>query len=239
MRGLLLILALLFATPAWAVITFDAATESENLQPDGTFSFTHTIGSCSNSILVIGMAWHSGSGQTLNSVTVDGNNATQIDTIDNTGGARAVALWYYVGAAAGSRTIAGALSASSAAGVISVSSYCGVHQTVTIGTAVKDQSDFGDPSVTVTSAVGEMVVDVAGGRNNGSTTFTVGAGQTEDTNLADAAIVLVSATSHQAGAASVDMTWTLGDPSGWAQVGVSLKPAAVTAKPKRRPVTFQ
>ena len=78
-----------------------------------------------------------------------------------------------------------------------------------------------DPSVTVTSAAGELVIDVIGGKI--AFVFTAGADQTKRWEENQ-----VGAGSTEAGAASVTMSWTVttGVGDGWVISAVSIKPAA-------------
>lgn len=76
------------------------------------------------------------------------------------------------------------------------------------------------PSVAVTSAVDEFVVDVV---ENFGQTLTVGAGQTQRWNLAPSAFI-TSAGSTEPGAASVTMSWTNGVSTDWAIAALSIKP---------------
>ena len=80
------------------------------------------------------------------------------------------------------------------------------------------------PSVGISSAAGELVIDVLYG--NDGTTASAGGGQSPQWNLASGAAR--GAGSTEAGAASVTMSWTLGSSVEWEIAGVSIKPAPTT-----------
>ena len=91
------------------------------------------------------------------------------------------------------------------------------------------------PSLAVTSATGDLVVDCAAAKNRSD--LAVGAGQTGATSATTSGTGSNNETgglSYEAGAASVTMNWTSagGTSASWAQVGASFNPA-VTAT--RRP----
>ena len=132
--------------------------------------------------------------------------------------------------------------ASAAGGVASrgvVVSYSGVHQTLPHGTAVTASGSGAgsDPSVTVSSTAGQLVIDfVYAQRNlNQAIGLSIGAGQSNlyttpgfvsDSN--DGAI----GASYEAGAATNTMTWTLSTTAtgtSWAQAAVSIIPAPDTS----------
>jgi hypothetical protein len=105
---------------------------------------------------------------------------------------------------------------------VAVSSFTGVHQTTPLGTPATATGGVGTtPTVTVTAATGDLVVDFMGTKET-TGNKTAGAGQTErwDGFNGDAD----GAGSTEAGAASVVMNWTGGVTEEWAGVGVALKP---------------
>jgi hypothetical protein len=103
----------------------------------------------------------------------------------------------------------------------------GVDQTDPIGTYNTATGTSTAPSVTVSSAANELVVDVLGNRY--STSASVGSGQTlrwtnVTTNGTDSRNIRGSS-STEAGASSVTMSWTLGSSCEWAIVAVPVRPA--------------
>ncbi len=101
-------------------------------------------------------------------------------------------------------------------------SFTGVSQTTSLGTAVTGLGTGTAPSLTVSSAIGEPVVDIMGA--TGSTTPTAGtsqiARQTNNTSTGFNSVVLGSST--QAGSASLTMSWTIAS-GDWAHVAAAVK----------------
>lgn len=151
------------------------------------------------------------------SVTYGGNAMTLVDSITTTNAA--VHLYKYVNPPLTSQNCA-ATWTGNATGWLQVISYSNVNQFIPLGTTSKASSNSSTtPSVTVTSAVGELVIDGV----SAHVAFTAtGAGQT--VKITEATVVNVRG-SEEAGAASVVMDWTLGSASNWASIGVSLKPS--------------
>lgn len=120
-----------------------------------------------------------------------------------------------------------------ALGAVGCSSYNGVHQTTPLGnTAVAlGIGTTTTPSTALTSATGEMVLDVL--NTFDPTSRTVGAGQTSIFNIQDDTIG--GCASREDGAASVTMSWTFNETvdNYWNFVLAALLPsaAAVTAVP--------
>lgn len=97
-----------------------------------------------------------------------------------------------------------------------------VHQTVPLGTAANATGYDTTPTVTVSSATGELVVDGLVIMNSG--TLTVGAGQTQRWNTPTANAFIRYAGSTESGAASTTMSWSNSSSQTWAIVAVPIKP---------------
>jgi hypothetical protein len=97
----------------------------------------------------------------------------------------------------------------------------GVDQSTPTGTLVGASADNSSPSRTVTSATGEVVIDVLFVDQN--TTATAGAGQTERWDQTNNR---TGAGSTEAGASSVTMSWTLGTADEWNLAAVPIKPVS-------------
>jgi len=102
-------------------------------------------------------------------------------------------------------------------------SFTGVHQTTPEGTVATAYLSAANPTVAVSSAVDELVVDFTTMRAG---TPVVGAGQTQRANQVDANAINTSASSDEAGATSVTMSWTGGSGFDSCIVGVPIKPAS-------------
>jgi hypothetical protein len=147
-------------------------------------------------------------------------------------------FWYRKAPTPGTKTIKVTYSASCECGTGSTS-WSGVDQPTTFN-AASPQTQIGtgptQPSLAVTSAVGEWVVDTViiciSTTNND--TLVVNASQTQISNHNRGANTSSGAASDEAGAASVTMSWTgVGTPDGYGQLGISLLPAAASITPSR------
>lgn len=98
-----------------------------------------------------------------------------------------------------------------------LTTYTGTAPSSALGTAATANGSSTAPSVAVTSASGELVHDCLAWASN---TATVGAGQTERYNVPPDTIGIASST--EAGAVSVTMSWTLGASGSWAIIGVPI-----------------
>jgi hypothetical protein len=231
MKWLIAFLVLLAATPSWAAITVEGTASSGGVQGSTTITFSHNSGaSGSNCITIVGIAWRESGGTTaISTITFNGDSLTQKESVFN-GATVYGALWRIL---APDRTTADVVVTFSEAtnAAAGAQTYCGVDQVTPFGTATtRNSSADADTlsAISVTSAVGELVVDVLA-RNNGDETVTVGAGQTQEyqqdgpeTDATDRRL----AASREAGAASVDMRWTWATGSSVGHIGIPLKPAA-------------
>jgi hypothetical protein len=145
----------------------------------------------------------------------------------------AVAMYHRIAPAVGLQTYEVVLTGFSQL-VIGATVYTGVHQTTPLGTSAKANGTSTAPSVTVPSAVGELVVDVVGGFA-GVLPLTVALGQTQQWQVATGLDPNIGgASSTRLGAApNVAMNWTGPIAEVWSIIGVSLKPVAVPAGRRR------
>ena len=97
------------------------------------------------------------------------------------------------------------------------------------GTSGTDNGSDASPSTVVTAATGDIVVDCCHVHSPAtSPTGTVGSGQTEIANLSvNSSSRFLS--SHEAGAASVTMSWSLTNQDGFSQVALVFKAAAAVS----------
>lgn len=108
---------------------------------------------------------------------------------------------------------------------IGVATYTGVDQTTPVGTPNTATGSSTTPSVAITSATDELVVD--GMAQVANANATAGANQTERWDLAGAEISVAG--SDEAGAATTTMSWTLPASVAWHIGGIAFKPAAAAA----------
>jgi len=137
-----------------------------------------------------------------------------------------VELWGLKNPASGSHNVVVSFDGSNDVGAGSMT-FDGVHQTTPTGTFVGNDSDAGGstttPSVTLSSAAGEVVVDVLG--QNFGASMTAGGGQTDRWNQGGSQLFDTGAGSTKAGASSVTMQWTLDSAQQWTIAAIPLKPA--------------
>lgn len=142
-------------------------------------------------------------------------------------------LWYYLLAptiqSASSVTVT--LSGTTRGGCVALN-YSGVDQVTPFGTVVTAVSGSNNttPTVTASSAAGELVLALAACNNGDTTTATAGSGQTGLANFigsagagANSGRILMS---EEAGAASVVMDGTWSAARSWGTSAVPIKPAA-------------
>ena len=107
--------------------------------------------------------------------------------------------------------------------IVGVTTYTGVDQTVPLGSFSGAEDNSITPSLTVSSAAGELVHDVISFRN---VTLTVGTGQTQLWNVSPGSEANGGG-STEPGAASVTMSWTPSGSQDWAMAGISIKRATL------------
>jgi hypothetical protein len=175
----------------------------------------------------------------LSGVTYGGAAMTNVGTTQSVDAdtSQKFSLWYKLAPSAGASAVVATFSEVMNSHIVSCATYSNVNQSSPIGTpAAFDSFDTVNPSearVTVTSAVGEVVVAVV--------TFTsaTASGTTSQNSRAS----VLDSTNHfhgqsdAAGAATVNMSWTIAESKNSGIYGVSLKPSS-----DRRavaPVVFQ
>lgn len=220
----LAILVLWWPLVAWADPTVDAVTGPAGGQA-AALSFSHSIASDANLLIVCTSECCSSGTEGTTSVTVGGQNLTFLQEIRNTSGDLHGEMWYKLAPPTGSQTIATAFD--NGDGWISVVaiSFKGVKQ------SAPTRLDTGDgttnaPTNTTTSAVGNLALDCLSQAGGGVTpaTPTFGGGQTQRWAFHhDNA--LGSYGSTKAGASpNVTLSETLDDIYFWAKLDVSLEP---------------
>lgn len=186
-----------------------------------TQTWAHTVPSGNNRVLVVGISLRTLT-RTVTSLTYGGTALTKIGSSNIRMG---VELWRLVGPAVGTANIVATWSGSS--DLVGWSgSFTNVDQTTPTGAIFVSNGSSTTPSVTVASATGELVIDTVSTRGDAKST-TVGAGQTVICSgaLGNAGANGRGASSSEAGAASVVMSWTLGAIKAWEIAAVALKPA--------------
>jgi hypothetical protein len=197
-------------------IAFDAASSSNGSGASLTWAHTCTG---SNLVLIVGVSVDTG--HTVSGITYNAVAMTQVP-----GGTVATAnirsyLYYLVGPATGAHDIVVSLGGGGGSNLAAGGmSFTGVSQFNTLGTAATNSGNTGTTaSVVVSSDIDEVVVDCLA---TGSNAATVGAGQTRRWN--DNNSNVFGQGSHETGAASTTMDWTITSGNHWAIVAVPLRP---------------
>ena len=179
----------------------------------------------SNTYAIVGVGLRTNTGD-ITGVTFNGVAMTELQQLNKAASTMTTWLFGLAGPTTGNVVITGD---TSLAAEVVVSTYTGVAQTGSTGTIATATGDSDTPSVAVTSATDELVVDVVGWNAGGD--GTAGAGQTKRSEgVAGNGISMDLATSDEAGATTTTMSWTIPAGGGWLTIGVPLKPvAAATA----------
>lgn len=223
-------------------ITVDSRNAGTNAAGVTSLSWSHTVGaSLSNSILIVmgetnhspnvsmsGVNWDDTGTPAALSKTI---NSVAAEVLDTGVSGTWASLWYLLAPVSGTKTIK-ITPASSADLMGGSASYAGVAQSGTFNAASPHLTGRGantNPTTSVTSATGELVIDSLGvGQSGALGTITVGSGQTQIFQQNIGNFIALGAGSDEAGAATVTMDWTgmTVNTFGTAQVCVSLVPAA-------------
>jgi hypothetical protein len=174
------------------------------------------VGTLTNGILVASLSSYG----TTTGVRLDGSGGAPFTMYGTrqSGTYRATELWYLLNPAAGSHVIF--VESSYSMGSAVLHSWSDVSQTSPWGTFAQAAGDGTTPSVNVSSASGQVVVDCMSARDMTTTT----AGQTFLANELNGPFK--AAAQYAAGAASVTMSWTLDASHEWLICGGPLMPAA-------------
>ena len=211
-------------------ITFDA-TSTGHSSGTTSLSWSHTVGSNDSRLLIVGVSV--GTTTNVSSVTYGGVSLTRLTYKDN-GSQNRTELWYLKNPSSGAANIVVNM-ASSAMLTAGATSWYNVDQDTTFGTPVTASGSTTTPTVNVSSAVNDMVVDVVAGHvDMGSASLGVGSGQTQRWNYGQTESVMngeAGAGSNETGASTVSMSWSLsgGAASSWSISAVSIKPALNTS----------
>lgn len=215
-------------TPAWADATFDAVGPSSagaTSHNSTSLSWNHTC-SGSNRLLVVGVSLSDGSdpGKTITGVTYSGVALTSTAAIHSGGGtAGYVQMWYLVAPGTGTNPVVVTLSAFGASTDLlggSVS-FDGVDQSTPVQNFNSATGSGTSASLVITSATGDMVVDVEANGSNIPVSTKIVRWSEHVTNGAGAGN---AGQSSAAGAASVTMGYTTTSDS-WGMAGFDIKAA--------------
>ena len=194
-----------------------------------SLTWSHTVDSGSNGILIVSISIRDSSGGTVDLVTYGGTALTRIG-FDASDKDRAE-MWYLKDPAADTADIVVTLTTAENF-VAGATNFFGVDQTAPYGSLTTGNGS-GDPSLNVASAAGELVVDVASDRDVDSESIGADQGALWVLKNGSASNDAWGGSSTEAGAAWVTMSWTTtGAGAGeWAAVAVSLKPVINADEP--------
>jgi uncharacterized repeat protein (TIGR01451 family) len=224
----------LLSTDSGAVAV-DATSSTSKTSSTGSVTLSHTTGTGSNRLLLVGVSFQKNgvTDRQVSTVTYSGQSLTRAGFGQNAADAEDRAeIWYLMNPPSGTAnvvvTMTGASNPESI--VVGATTFTGVHQTTPLGTAVgtgvPDGSGAGSPSVTVASATGQLVFDTVAVDQGATLSENSGQTQRWDVSTGTGTEDTRGAASTKAGAASVTMAWTSGDTSqAWAIVAVPIRPA--------------
>ncbi len=197
-----------------------------------SLSFSHTAGSGSDRLLLVGVSWNAGSatGREISSVTFDGTALTPVFTQQAGTQLRYSAIWALLDPPSGvTGTVAITFNGTVTNGIVAgAANFAGVDQTTPLGTPNGAGMDSNDDAATVTLtglSGTELVFDnVFQGASAESQTLTASGGQAEQWN-GWISNTRAAASTKQAISDSVTMSWTADSASYWAIAAVPIKPA--------------
>src|SRR5437764_3931755 len=222
-----------------ASMSLDAASRTASTTTISSLSWSHTLGSGTDRMVIIGVACENSSSTNANitSVTFNGVNATAVSNSKIFGGGTGIIQTelFYVPASslppAGTYTVKvtfqGSIQGASAGAV----SLFGVSQTAPEKVATHTDTSGADSISTSIQTLtnGAWVVDVAGSGNSG--TFTAGSGQTLRWGIAASGMTGASSTKAVATAGTTTLNWTHSGANRLAHSLASFAPSAGTPTP--------
>ncbi|MGO9111654.1 MAG: DUF4347 domain-containing protein, partial [Thermoguttaceae bacterium] len=211
-----------------AVDTISSATSGSG--GASSLIFSHTVNSGSDSILIVEVAVaHGGANDPVASVTYGGQSLTLIGSA-NLPNNESADLWYLLAPSVGTANVVVNLTGSCHF-VASATDYFGVNQTTPLGTLATATGNSSTPTVTVASAIGQLVVDSLVTQGSALSITPTGPGQiplwSQNTGTA-AGDALGGGSYYQAGGSTVTMSWSETGAHNWAIVAVPLVAAPVT-----------
>ena len=184
-----------------------------------SLSFSHTVVSGSNQVLFVSVGID-GAGSPVSSMTYGGLAMTKIGQASGNHG---VEIWRLTAPIVGTANVVMNFIGTTAA-VAGATTYDGVNQTTPSGALTHASGTGTTASLTVSSAVGELVMDVQYWQNNPAG-GAQGGGQTQTWTQSNA--TLKARGSTEAGAASVVMSNTAGSSQQWEVGAISIKAASL------------
>ncbi len=188
----------------------------------GPFTWSHTC-SGSDRVLIVGVS-HNDSGDTVTGMTYNGVSMTPVPSGATSNGQYFVTQYSLIAPATGTNTVSVSMSGNVFDFGAAAISLTGADQTAPLGTAATATGSSTTPSVNVSSAGAEIVVDTLAIVHSG--TLSVGAGQTQRWNTTTSNAFIKYAGSTESGSGTTTMSWTNSTSQDWAIVAVPVKPVA-------------
>lgn len=219
--------------PVEAAVTFDAATSPASGNTDGSYTsvvFSHTTGSASQRVILVGIAdFGSSDIAASSSITYNGTSLTHY--ISKVQGDYDRAFIYYLAdPSTGANNVSVTFNTTLAQYSLGAMT---VYNAQVPLTGAQSAGGVGptEPSITVTSATGDLVFDVAGQQQK-TATLSVGASQTQRW-LGTGSSRRDGGASTEPGGASITMSWTddAAVAENWVQVGANIKAYATPTPP--------
>lgn len=188
-----------------------------------TLTISHTT-SGTNRLMLVGISFNPANNEVVSTVTYNGASLSNVGSVAN-GNDTSVELWSLVAPDLGTHDVVITFSARLQYGAVAgVRTFTGVHQVAPLGTfASASGTSAGPATVNVSSGANQLVFDTVSCET--CTSFTVGAGQSEEWNLSRAGGFVMGAASTEPGAATVTMSWALGSSDYWAIGAVPINPS--------------
>lgn len=193
-----------------------------------TMAIPHTTAG-SDRLMIVAISIDNNQGEIVETVTYNGVPLTEVGVVTNSNDAR-VQIWQLTqanGLPSGGPfdvfiNFDEDLAQAAVAGVIT---FTGVDQTTPLGSLFGNQATSSTGSVTVNSAVGELVLGVFSGETVTSISTDPPANELWNLSASGPSETEFGAGSTDEGAASVSITWSLGSSDHWAAAGIAIKPA--------------
>lgn len=198
-------------------VAIDNSSSSAIKEDVSSITFTsHTIAGADR-CLVVCVTWVNPAFETnVSGVTYGGvamTSAGAAVSIDDGFSFSKSQIWRLINPADGPGDVVATFSDVGNYGNTGAMSFTGVHQTIPLGTLATATGTSTGPSVAVSAATGDMVIDAMS--SYGGATATAGASQTGFFSAVSASLHR-GAGSTEAGDTSVTMSWTLGSSQRWA-----------------------
>ncbi len=213
-----------------AVDTTSVGTSNGNVT---SLTWAHTVNAGSNGVLVVSVAplHEAQPSNAITSVTYAGQALTKI--VAASGTSVDAELWYLLSPQAGTNNVVVTVNGSADV-VAAATDYFNVSQTTPLGTPASANGQSASPSVTATSATGQLVVDALAFCADMAPASPSGSGQTQLWNSnsgTGSGSDSFGAGSYVDGAASVTMSWSVSQSDYWAEAAVGLIPAYLPGTP--------